>query len=107
MYDPIHSCIKMNGIKIYVGKLRKRRHLSTLSYPPVETPVQQGNNKMAVTCLRTLNLRIKDLQQPKKIKSCYQSSRDIIVISVLYFKVSFVFGGRSLCYIIPTNILRQ
>jgi len=66
MYDPVHSCTKMKGIRIYVGKLPKRRHLSILSYPPVENPVQQGNKKMAVTCLRTLNLRIKDLQHPKK-----------------------------------------
>lgn len=55
----------MKGIMIYVGKLPKRRHLSILRYLPVETPVQQGNNKMAVTCQRTLNLRIKGRQHPK------------------------------------------
>lgn len=65
MYDPVHSCTKMNGIRIYVGKLPKRPQLSTLSYSPVEIPVEQGNNKMAVTCLPTLNLRIKALQDPK------------------------------------------
>ena len=53
---------------IYVGKLPKRRHLSILSYPPVETSVQQGNHKMAVTCQRTLRLIIKSRQYPKKIK---------------------------------------
>ena len=65
MYDSVHSYTKMNRIRIYVGKLPKRRHLITLSYAPVETTVQQGKNKMAITCLRTLILRIKGLQDSK------------------------------------------